>query len=113
MQNKQFGLSNSDVLEIIALLKQNPAVEKAVIFGSRAKGNYKNGSDVDIALFGASLHSDAITCVSCSLNEDTLMPYFFDILHYDSLTNQELQNHIDRVGKEFYRKSSVLNPIFS
>jgi len=42
MKNR-FGLYDSDIDEIIAVLARNPKVEKACFFGSRAKGTFRNG----------------------------------------------------------------------
>lgn len=97
MNNSQFGFKDGDLEKIITILKTNPDISQAIIFGSRAKGNYKNGSDVDIALKGNISFSD-VSEISFTLNEDTLLPYEFDVLHYERLNNEELKQHIDRVG---------------
>jgi predicted nucleotidyltransferase len=98
----KFGLREKDLATIIDFLGTQSVVESASIFGSRAKGNYKNGSDVDIALKGSSLTLDAINQISYWLNEESLMPYKFDILNYHTLTSTELKEHIDRIGVVFY-----------
>jgi len=103
MQNK-FGLSEKDVATIIETLSREPHVDKAYIFGSRAKGNYKNGSDVDIALKGNELNFDDISRISYWLNEETQMPYQFDVLNYHTIKEPALTAHIDRVGVEFYSR---------
>lgn len=99
-----FGLSQNDLVSICSLLKLFPEVEQAVMFGSRALGSYKPGSDIDIALFG-NIESGTILVISSQLNEEMLLPYFFDVLHYNELTNPELKDHIDRVGVVFYKKN--------
>lgn len=86
---------------------QFPAVEEALIYGSRSLGTYRRGSDVDIALKGKELHSDIVREVSFLLNEETIMPYHFDVLNYHCLTNRELTRHIDRVGAVFYNKKEA------
>ena len=83
---------------------QQPKVQFAYIFGSRAKGNFKNGSGVDIALKGTELDYDTLIKISFWLNEQTAMPYKFDVLDYDSIQKPALKEHIDRVGIEFYRR---------
>ena len=97
-----FGLLDTDIETIILTLRKHPKVERACIFGSRAKGNFKNGSDVDIALKGADLDLDTMSRISYWLNEETNMPYKFDILIYDSIDEVILKEQIDRVGIEFY-----------
>ncbi len=80
--NLDFGLTHSDLHAIKQVLAKYPQIEQAIIFGSRAKGNYKPGSDVDIALKGAHLTSQLINRVSFELNEETTMPYHFDVLNF-------------------------------
>ncbi len=99
-----FGLQMQDLHEIIAVLKTFTAVEEAVIFGSRAKGNYKKGSDVDIAVKGKDLTHAVVATLSYRLNEESFLPYFFDVLQYEDLTEEVLVSHIDRVGKCIYTR---------
>ena len=101
MKNR-FGLLDSDIATIVQVLSQYPKVEQAYLFGSRAKGNYKNGSDVDIAIKGGELDFDTLSQISYLLNEETSMPYKFDLVNYHSIQEPALREHIDRVGIEFY-----------
>ena len=101
-----FGLKDSDILSIKQVLASYPEVKKAYIFGSRAKGNFKSGSDVDIAVVGERIPFKNVLQIAAFLNENTLMPYIFDVLDYDSINNGELTNHIDRVGILFYEIST-------
>lgn len=100
-----FGLRDSDINTIRQVLQQFPEVQSALMFGSRAKGNYRSGSDVDIALKGEALSYQIILRISAQLNEETLMPYHFDVLDYNTLTNDQLKDHINRVGKIFYQRA--------
>ena len=104
MKNR-FGLLEMDMDAIIQTLSKQPKVESAYIFGSRAKGNFKNGSDVDIALKGSDLDFDTVSHISYWLNEETTMPYQFDIVNYHSIREPALLEHIDRVGVPFYGQS--------
>ncbi len=99
-----FGLKEDDLENIIKVLQQYTEVEEAIIFGSRAKGNYKNGSDVDIALKGTTLDYETTTDISSVLNEETLMPYRFDVLNYHTVSNKDLTEHINRFGISFYKR---------
>ena len=96
------GLLDEDLKIIISVLHQHGEVKEAILFGSRAKGNYQIGSDVDIALKGKELNPSIVSTISYQLNEETSLPYKFDILNYQSLNNIELKQHIDRVGILFY-----------
>jgi predicted nucleotidyltransferase len=100
----KFGLKEKDLETINAFFKKQSVIESACIFGSRAKGNFKNGSDVDIALKGDLLNFEVINQISYWLNEESSMPYKFDVLNYHTLTNGALKEHIDRVGVLFYNK---------
>lgn len=99
-----FGLLDEDMEAIAAVLSQEPKVEQAFIFGSRAKGNFRNGSDVDLALKGEELDFNTISRISYQLNEETTMPYQFDVLNYHIIEEPALIEHIDRVGVAFYSR---------
>jgi len=101
-----FGIQPNDLKIIISSITQYPEVSEAFIFGSRAKGVFRSGSDVDIALKGEKLSADIVSRISYLLNEETTMPYKFDVLNYHSISNAELVNHIDRVGIRFYLKEN-------
>lgn len=104
MKNK-FGLLDTDLESIIRILENQSKVESAFIFGSRAKGNFKIGSDVDIALKGEKLDFDTVSQISYLLNEETNMPYTFDVLNYHTIHEPRLITHIDRVGIEVFHRS--------
>jgi predicted nucleotidyltransferase len=102
-----FGLRQSDINYIVSTIKRFPEIEKAVIFGSRAKGNFKPGSDVDIAIYGENITFDTISNLHWKLEEEVPLPYYFDIVDYTHLKHEELRKHIDRVGKVIFYKAQV------
>lgn len=99
-----FGLTLTDIECISVTLRKHPEVEKAVIYGSRAMGNYKPGSDVDLALIGNKITEEVAWDVSIELNEHSPLPYKFDVLAYFNLSNQALSKHIDQYGQILYKK---------
>ena len=101
----KYGLLRRDIDEILQALRRFPEIDEAILFGSRAKGNYKSGSDVDIAIKGKAIVHSCVAALSFFLNEESLLPYFFDIVHYEGITERELAQHIDRVGKLLYSRS--------
>ncbi|MEJ5310473.1 MAG: nucleotidyltransferase domain-containing protein [Anaerolineae bacterium] len=101
------GLLPRDLDYIIQALRQFPEVEVALIFGSRAKGNYTRGSDVDLAIRGERITPTTISRLSFLLNEEYPLPYFFDVVHYETLSNSDLIEHIDRVGEIIFEQSSM------
>ncbi|WP_214069898.1 nucleotidyltransferase domain-containing protein [Mucilaginibacter sp. dw_454] len=94
----QFGLSENTVLKINNVLEQYAEVEKAVVYGSRAKGNFKTYSDIDITLKGKQIDLKILSGIIVKL-DDLLLPYKFDLSIYNHISNTGLLDHIDRVGK--------------
>jgi len=92
------GLQEKDLAYIINAISQFDVIQKAVVFGSRAKGNYQQGSDVDIAVCGKDISFSTIARLHSMLEEESPMPYLFDVVDYNHLTHKEMQEHIDRVG---------------
>jgi len=103
-----FGLRRQDVDEIIRILQRYPVVEEAILFGSRAKGNFKKGSDVDIAIKGKGIDQEIVASISFLLNEETLLPYFFDIVHFEEISEKELREHVIRVGRSIYVREGTV-----
>lgn len=97
-----YGLLDRDLDYILNGLKRFPQIDKAVIFGSRAMGNYKKGSDIDLAIMGDGIKSNILTELFDYLSEVCPIPYFFDLLHYESIDNPKLKEHIDNYGKVIY-----------
>ena len=87
------GLTKDEIKEIKDTLKEI-GVKKIILFGSRAKGTHQRGSDVDLAIEGDEKKAYYL------LNEETNLPYFFDVLNLSKITNKNLKEHIKRVGKE-------------
>lgn len=100
-----FGLLHRDIDYILAALRNFPEIEQAVVFGSRALGNYKQGSDIDLAVIGERVTNKTIHALHDLLSEEYPLPYFFDIVHYHEMTNEKLLEHIDQYGIEIYRNS--------
>ncbi len=98
------GLTRQELEKITKILKGFSDIEQAVMFGSRAKGNHKKGSDIDLALKGEAISAATIKRLSSILNEEVPLPYFFDVVHYESISHAELVQHIDRFGKIVYKR---------
>lgn len=87
----------SEWVRYISVLETEPGVRRVVLFGSRAKVIHDRGSDIDSACFGIDLDLTAMNRLR-SRFDDLPTPYTFDFVHYESITNEELVAHIDRVG---------------
>lgn len=101
-----FGLLDRDIEYIQKALNSFDEIEKAIVFGSRAMGNYKKGSDVDIAIIGEKITNKTLFRLDDYLNEVYPLPYFFDIINYNVISNEKLKVHIDNEGKIIYEKKS-------
>ena len=101
MSTPEFGLPPSTVDTIRQILADVPAVEKAVIYGSRATGNYRPGSDIDLTLFGDALDLDTLGQIATRLDESPI-PYQVDLPNFKLIEHEGLREHIERAGQLFY-----------
>ncbi len=99
----QYGISQSDIQEIISAIVQNDKITKIILFGSRAKGNFKAGSDIDLALVGLDLKLNDILDATIEI-EKLNLPYKFDLIIYNRITESALIEHIERKGIILYNK---------
>ena len=104
----RFGLEESDIQAIGAIFARYPQVDKAILYGSRAKGNYKNGSDIDLTLYGDALTTAELGTIVEEL-DDLLLPYQIDLSIFDQIAHAKLREHIERVGVVFYEKGKGAN----
>lgn len=101
--NTKYGIEESMLHHIISILSKNPRIDRVLLFGSRAKGNFRIGSDIDLALTGKELELDDI--LDASLEIDNLnLPYKFDLVIYDRIKEPALLEHIDRVGVALFSR---------
>jgi len=99
----KYGLPKRTVDQICAVLAQYPAVERAVLYGSRAKGNFKPSSDIDLTLHGTGLTQRLCDSIAEAL-DDLLLPYSIDLSVFSKLQHPELEAHIQRVGVVFFER---------
>jgi uncharacterized protein len=92
------GLLDRDILMIRDAASNFPEIHRLILFGSRAKGTHKTGSDVDLAIQGKGVTYDTAVRLADLLNEEKPLPYYFDVLNYHTITESALTEHIDRVG---------------
>lgn len=99
-----YGLEDGAVERIRNVLARYPQVDKALIYGSRALGTNRPGSDIDLALFGNSLDLHLVNRISNDL-DDLMLPWEFDLSIYHQIDNPALIDHIQRVGRLFYQRT--------
>ena len=81
--------------QILAAL-EDPTVDRIVLFGSRAKGNYHAGSDIDLALYGP---IDSLVLLELyGRVTDLDLPWKVDLVAINLVDHADLLAHIERVG---------------
>lgn len=102
----RFGLKETTIEQLCFVFAHYPEVQQAILYGSRAKGTYKNGSDIDITLVG---NDEALTLeVLYRIMEEIdelLLPYMVDLSLFHKITDTDVRNHIERVGQLLYESS--------
>ena len=99
----EFGLSEKSMEIIRGIYSQFPQIKSVILYGSRAKGNFKPGSDIDMTIVAApSFDFSALAKVNMMFHESSL-PYLYDISDFTKLTNPDLIEHIKRCGKVIYK----------
>ncbi|MEZ5194897.1 MAG: nucleotidyltransferase domain-containing protein [Bacteroidales bacterium] len=100
---RKYGLLELDIERIISIFEANPKIDNVILFGSRAIGTYKPGSDIDIVLKGTDVKLIDILNFNAELDKLSL-PYKFDIIIYDRITENALIEHIKRVGISLFER---------
>lgn len=99
-----YGLSEETVKQLTSIFQNRKEIEKVILYGSRAKGNYRIGSDIDLTAFGRNLTLKTIYNIEEEI-EELLLPYHIDLSIYDQIDNKDLIEHINRVGQVFFKRS--------
>ena len=97
----RFGLSDTVITELQDVFRRHANIEKVLIFGSRSKGNYRAGSDIDLAVVGKDIDYNLLLTIQCEI-DDLEMLYSIDLLDYQKQKGTPIGDHIDRVGPVFY-----------
>lgn len=103
----QYGLKPDTVFRIKGILAAHPEIEQAILYGSRAKGNYHAASDIDLCLVGKALTLTQLLRIENEL-DDLLLPFKIDLSLFHTLDNPELVDHVRRVGVLLYQRDGAL-----
>ncbi len=107
----KYGLSTRTRQELAKVFSRYPEVEEAVLYGSRAKGTYRNGSDIDLTLNGsAELTHTIVSRIANDFYEGPL-PYKIDLSIFNKLRNPEMVAEIQRDGVVLYKKGDLGEPV--
>jgi predicted nucleotidyltransferase len=97
----KFGLSDTVIKELQDVFRRHTNIKKVLIFGSRSKGNYRAGSDIDLAVIGQDIDYNLLLNIHCEIDNLELL-YSVDLLDYQKKKGTPIGDHIDRVGQVFY-----------
>lgn len=101
----RFGLTENTISSILNVLKKYPQIDEVILYGSRAKGNFREGSDIDLTLKGKDLILTTLNRISDDI-DDLLLPYKIDLSIFHTIENPDLIDHIQRVGVQLYKKEN-------
>jgi len=104
----KYGLRDSHIEQILLVLRNYPSIDRAILYGSRAKGNYREASDIDLTLLGDTLDLDLLHSIEIALDE-LLLPYTIDLSIFHKIENTDLIEHIKRVGIVIYDRDNSIN----
>ena len=99
----KYGLSDRTLQKIRGVFSHYPQVEKTILYGSRATGAYRNGSDIDLTLCGAALTHSVLSQIDTEL-DDLLLPYTIDLSIFHQIDNPTMIDQIQCIGVNFYEK---------
>ena len=97
----RFGLSDTVIKELQDVFRRHANIKKVLIFGSRSKGNYREGSDIDLAVVGNNIDYNQLLSILCEIDDLGLL-YSVDLLDYSKKKGTPIGDHIARVGQVFY-----------
>ncbi|HUH75577.1 MAG TPA: nucleotidyltransferase domain-containing protein [Chitinophagales bacterium] len=100
----KYGLKKNAIQSIQEVFKLYPQINNVVLYGSRAKGNFRPNSDIDLTIKGEDLSLKILFKIETDL-DDLLLPYKMDVSLFNKIENQDLVAHIERVGVVFYEKA--------
>ena len=100
----QFGLRQKDMDYMLRLFASISSIEKVILYGSRATGNFEKGSDIDLAVVSRDFTYADIARIHDTLENESPTLLGFDVLHYNKLENEKLKQQIDINGKVIYSR---------
>ena len=92
------GIPDADVQKLLTVFEHDARISKVILYGSRAKGNYRAGSDIDLTVIGKNLSASVLMDIAMKI-DDLLLPYKVDLSILSQIDNADLIDNIERVGK--------------
>jgi len=104
----RYGLEEATIKKINEVFSRFPEIEEVVLDGSRAMGNHKTGSDIDLTILSDKIEISSLYKIEREL-DDLLLPYTIDLSVHKYIQNPNLLNHIKNVGNTFYSNQTNLS----
>ena len=99
------GLSEAELQTLRTVFARFPQIEEVILFGSRALGLHRPSSDIDLAIKGKEITLDTLAKLRYTLEEETKLPYFFDVVIYEKIENEELKDSINSCAVELIKRN--------
>ena len=106
----EYGLNDNTIDQIRQVFSRYQELEQALLYGSRAKGNFKPGSDIDLTFIGDRLNQKILNKIEDDM-DDLMLPYTFDLSILKKISNQDFIEHVNRVGIVFYDRKTMVHPM--
>ena len=104
----KFGLSPATLDKLSSIFMRHRTIDSVLLYGSRAKGNYRAGSDIDLSIKGRDISFGQLMQIEDQI-DDLMLPYTVDLSQYEKISNADLIEHIDRLGVEIYAAGNNRN----
>ncbi|NHQ60997.1 nucleotidyltransferase domain-containing protein [Chlorobium sp. BLA1] len=105
-----YGLQDETIRKIHKVIALYPQVEQAILYGSRAKGTHKNGSDIDLTLCGTALTTKTLFEISEEI-DNLHLPYTIDLSIFSDIDDPGIIEHIKRIGVIFYTRNHNISQL--
>ncbi len=103
---RTFGISPRSYGFIVEAVSSHEQIEAARVFGTRAWGTARPGSDIDIAIYGVDVTNEIVARLKTQLNDETPIPYTIEVVHYEALTDDTLREKIDDNSEPMYKRGT-------
>jgi predicted nucleotidyltransferase len=102
----KYGLNKATLESMIRIFEKYPEIQRVILYGSRAKGNFREGSDIDLSIKSKNIDLQKLFRIENDL-DDLLLPYKIDISLFHHISNPDLREHIERVGVDIYKNEKL------
>lgn len=103
----EFGLSEAAMDSIREICGRFPRISQVIVYGSRAMGTFREGSDIDMTVIADEGFTKNDLHRMADAFDDSMLPYLVDLSIFAELKSPELKDHIRRRGKVLYARGTA------